>query len=254
METIAPIERPTPGTPDDPVHPRVPRRLRVAEWLAFVGLVAALLAAIGPAERVRTTYSWPPATLPEESPRRLWYTPLLLASQVPESIVANLPCAAAPALRDSTAPTTLLSTTRFPDRTGGLLVTNAADGLTVSVGTRRLARFGSAAAGQRGGEDCVYRLTLAEGTWSIGGGPDDLALSGGLTSMPVVTGLFSGVDIRSRLSPSVAITTKPHMTRSTSRQTISWIVATSSILASMLLIAFRRTTATGSRHERLRAE
>ena len=240
METIAPTERPIPGTPDDPVHPRVTRRLRVAEWMAFVGLIAAFLAAIGPAERVRTTYSWPPATLPEESPRRLWYTPLLLASQVPESIVANLPCTAALALRELTTPTALLSTTRFPDRTGGLLVTSTKDELTISVGARELARLKSTAAEQPGATECGYRLTVADGGWSIGGGPDNLALSGRLKALPVVTGLFSGVDVRSRPSPSVAITTKPHMTRSTSRQTIGWVVAASAILASMLLIAFRR--------------
>ena len=43
-------------------------RVRLAQALALVALVAALVGALGPADNVRTTYSWPPAALPEGTP------------------------------------------------------------------------------------------------------------------------------------------------------------------------------------------
>src|SRR3970040_222548 len=76
-----------------------PKRTRLAQALAFVALVAAFIGALGPADRVRTTYSWPPDELPSGSPSRLWYTPLLLIRRTPEAISARIPCSLPPPLR-----------------------------------------------------------------------------------------------------------------------------------------------------------
>ena len=42
--------------------------MRAALVLAAVSLVAAVVGALGPAEAVRTTYSWPPPQVPAETP------------------------------------------------------------------------------------------------------------------------------------------------------------------------------------------
>ena len=56
-------------------------RTRAALVLAVVSLVAAAVGSLGPADSIRTTFTWPPTSVPAETPARLWYTPLLLARQ-----------------------------------------------------------------------------------------------------------------------------------------------------------------------------
>ena len=102
---------------------RVSTRVRVAEVLAFVGLVAALVGGLGPADAVSTTYSWPPPEVPESTPDRLWYSPLLLARHQPAAINATIPCTLPPALDRSASPVTALATARSPAEWGGLEVT-----------------------------------------------------------------------------------------------------------------------------------
>ena len=78
--TVNPTEandEPTSETSPSRPRRRIPRRIRIAEWLAFAGLIAACLAAIGPAEKLRTAYSWPPLALPSGTPDREW-SPLRL--------------------------------------------------------------------------------------------------------------------------------------------------------------------------------
>ena len=58
-------------------------RILAALALALASLAAAVLGAIGPANTVRTTFSWPPRELPAGPPSQLWYTPLLLTRQEP---------------------------------------------------------------------------------------------------------------------------------------------------------------------------
>src|SRR5207249_1991908 len=69
---------PTPRPPEpDVLRPRgAPRHLQIAQVLAFFAVVAALIGALGPAEPIRTSYTWPPADLPKGDPASLWYTPL----------------------------------------------------------------------------------------------------------------------------------------------------------------------------------
>ena len=222
---------------DDPRIAPPTRRLRLAQAFAFAGLLAACVAAIGPAERVSTTYSWPPSSLSGEPPSQLSYTPLLL-SQIPEAVSARLPCRT-PALVGAKTPITLFGTARDPERVGGLLVSRNAAGITVGLGTRVLARL-PVPTGETAQKPCAYRLLMHRGRWSISGGPDRVDLSGAPGVMPVVTGLFSELDLRSRTAPSVTVTTMPHMTRATTRQTMGWVIAGLATLASLLLLAFDR--------------
>ncbi|MEX2612089.1 MAG: hypothetical protein WD380_00800, partial [Gaiellaceae bacterium] len=131
----------------------VPFRVRVALALSSVALVVALVGALGPAERVRTTYSWPPATLPEETPSSNWYTPLLLVRHQPESISARIPCSRGPALPGAAQPTTVLATARYPERTEALAVTVSGNRLVIGVG-RRILAVGNAGRDRHPRVDC----------------------------------------------------------------------------------------------------
>ena len=87
--------------------------------LAFAAVLAALVGALGPADPIRTTYSWPPSTLPQRDPEALWYTPLLLSHHIPESLSVRVPCRLPSPLPGASRPTTVLATARFPTgRTG----------------------------------------------------------------------------------------------------------------------------------------
>ena len=212
------------------------RQLRLAQVLAFVALVAALVAALGPADRVRSTYSWPPSTLPKTKPSRVWYTPLLLIRHHPEAISAKLPCSLPPALPRAKRPVDVLATARFPERNEGLVVTHAGDELVLGIGHDILTRIDLRPASSDDGE-CGYRLQLRGERWSLDGGPEQIALGGTLAAMPAVSGLFSGLDLHSGTAPSIDVTTTVHATQATSRQTIAVLLAVLCIAVALSLVA-----------------
>src|SRR5262245_15420925 len=124
--TVAPAPPRRTGTTESeaPGPERVSLRLRAAELIAFVGLVAAFIGALGPAGDVRSTYSWPPASIPEGTPDRVWYTPLLLAQRAPDQIGMEVPCAVPSSLAGAVnADAVVLSTARSFRDEGGLGVT-----------------------------------------------------------------------------------------------------------------------------------
>jgi hypothetical protein len=213
-------------------------RPRLALALALVALAAALVGAVGPADEVRTTYAWPPATLPAAKPSTLWHTPLLLTRQRPEAISADVPCRLPPPLADAPRPATVLATARSPVKSGGLVVTRERGELVVAVGDRVLdrapVRLGDS------GEECSYRLRLADLRWSLEGGQRQSGTEGDLATMPVVTGLFSALDVSFRGSPSIEVTTAVHDVRPTLRQKLAWILAAVAIAAALVLVAFDR--------------
>jgi hypothetical protein len=210
-----------------------PGRLRLAQALAFVALFAALVGALGPAEVVRTTYSWPPETLPREAPERLWYTPLLLVRHQPEILTSDVPCTVPPALpgaRDGD----VLATARHPERVDGLAIRAAEGRLAFSVGEAVLE---SVALPDDSPEDCAYRISISDGRWALSGGPGGIERGGELETMPTVTGLFSGVELRPGELPSIDVTTQVHATRTTLRQGLAWGVAALAGLAALLLVS-----------------
>ena len=216
-----------------------PRRARLAQALALVALGAALVGAIGPANGVRTTYSWPPEELPSGTPSRLWYTPLLLIRRTPEAVSARIPCSLPPALPAAARPLTVLATARFPERNRGLAVTRSDRRLVVAIGDRILGRVVLPTA-PANDEECAYVLRIADRRWTLEGGPDAVALGGGLEAMPVVNGLFSALDLRSGTPPSIDVRTAVHASHATVRQTVAWTLAVLGALAALLLVAIER--------------
>jgi hypothetical protein len=233
------------------------RRARIAHVFASVALLAALIGALGPADKVRTTYSWPPRTLPAGKPTRVWYTPLLLIRRVPEAISATLPCSLPPALPAAARPTTILATAHFPEENDGLAVLRTGDQLVVKVGARVLDRVRVADNGA-----CAWNLSLGGGRWSLEGGAEHAALEGPLETMPIVNGLFSALDLRSGTPPSIKVRTAIQATRTTPRQALAWTIAAVFAVAALLLVAVERrprrpwaaaTTAARSAFARARA-
>jgi cell wall arabinan synthesis protein len=253
MATAGLLEARRPVTSrDDPARPSA-RRSRVAAVLGVVALVAAAFSAIGPAERIRTTYAWPPPDLPAGAPSRTWYAPLLLTAQRPSSIGADVPCATGAPLQPPVEPTTVLSTARFPERGHGFSVSQARGVLTFRVGGDILARL-RATQPSGGASRCSYRVRLEDGAWSISGGTDELDLGGQLEDMPVVTGLFSELDLRHGPRPSISVTTEVHATKATVHQTIGWLVAAAAGLTALLLVAFDRESRSPRRKLRMLAK
>jgi hypothetical protein len=210
-------------------------RIRVAQCLAFVALLAALIGALGPAERLRTTYAWPPETLPETKPGRAWYAPLLLVRYSPDAISANVPCTLAPALSKSDGPVTVLATARYPERVRGLAIRSSGDRLEVTVGDRVLSRVGLSRDMLDGGA-CAYRLRMADEQWTLER-QGEVVGAGALDLLPVVTGLFSNLDLRSEGAPSLEVTTAVHATRTTTRQALAWTIAAIAIVAALFLVS-----------------
>ena len=214
-------------------------RIRLAQALAFVALAAAFLGAIGPAAHMSTKYSWPPRPLATGTPSRAWYTPLLLVRHRPESISARLPCSLPPALPAAPTPLTVLATARLPRANDGLAVTRVGQELVVGIGDRVLTTV--ALSPERPEQRrCSYTLRIADDRWSLAGGPDDIAQGGALEAMPIVSGLFSGLDLQSGASPSIDVTTAVHAAQPSVRQTIAWTVAALAAVAALLLAVVER--------------
>src|SRR5207302_5783854 len=146
--------------------------------------------------------SWPPRTLPSAQPQRAWYTPLLLARHEAGSIAARLPCALPQPLPHAARPVVVLATARDAASVGGLQVTQAGDELIVSVGRATVTQLPLPAQG--GATSCAYTLSVKGGQWSVEGGPQGQAASGSVEP-PIVSGLFSGLDLRRGRAPSIAV-------------------------------------------------
>jgi hypothetical protein len=213
-------------------------RTRAAAGLAILGLVAAVIGALGPSEAVRTTYSWPPKAMSDATPAVAWYTPLVLMRRRPEALTAELPCSLPPALRRASDPLTVLSTVRAPDGQRGLVVTATGSALSVWSDRSRLVQAGLSP--KRGRSDCAFELRVTRDEWSLTGGPNAVERGGSLKSAPVVSGLFSEVDLAHSSTPRVAVTTAAYASKPTRRQALAWSLAALAAVASLLLIGLER--------------
>lgn len=224
---------PPPTSRDDRTN--APSRwVRRGEWIAFAALVAAFIGALGPATPISTTYSWPPPTLPAATPTTSWYSPLLLASRVPQRLEARIPCDLPRPLTEPNPPTRVLATARSPVRSDGLVVSEERGVLTLQIGGSMLLRRPLAITSQIGA-DCLHRLIIDDGKWSLDSGTEHAG--GDLERMPVVNGLFSELDLGdSRSRPMISVTTHVHRVSPTNRQTVAWILAVALALASLGLV------------------
>ena len=214
------------------------RRARVAVGLAFVSLATSVVGAVGPSGALHTTYSWPPSALPNATPPRTWYAPLVLMRHRPEAITATIPCALPPALPAARNPVTVLATARVPERSGGLAVLRDSQTLVVKVKRNVLTRVDlpSASAGSR----CHYELHFGSGRWSITGGPNQIEEGENLETLPFVSGQFSELDLRRPSLLKIEITTAVHTSRTTQRQILAWALAALTAIGSLLLVTLER--------------
>ena len=216
-------ERSTGDAPEgEPETASPPARVRVAQALAFVALLAAAIGALGPAERVRTTYSWPPSTLPAKTPESA-LVHAAAAQHAPARVDLGhdpmRPPRCAPGAREPF----VLATARSPGRVEALSVSRLPAQLEVRLGGRLLDRLGPGRAARRA------RLRLPaprlERGWSVAGGPDDVE-----RQRPARRGADGDrVLLRPRPplggAPSIEVTTVPHATRTTTLQAVAWTLA-----------------------------
>ena len=207
--------------------------------LALIACVASMVGALGPAESLRTIYSWPSGGARPAGSHS--YAPLLLAKHRPSALTVRFACSPPTGRAPARQPEKVLATSRAPVRNGGLAVSRDGTALLVTVGANRLTRvrLGSAGSG-----DCTVRL--AGGRWSISAGPTDSGLDGDLDTMPSVSGLFSDLDLRSN-DLRVEVTTEVHASRPTTLQTLAWATALLAAAGALWLVAFTSRFRNGGR-------
>jgi cell wall arabinan synthesis protein/arabinosyltransferase-like concanavalin domain-containing protein len=211
--------------------------------LSLAAAMLALVGALGPATKERGTYSWPPRELPRAQPTTQWYAPLLLTRVEPAELDATLPCRAR-SLPRASRPLTMLATTRSA-AAGGLRITRSADRATFSMGDEIFASV-SLRAGDASGT-CSVRVHVEGDRWSIAT-PSGATRRGDLEGQrPVVSGLFSGIDLRRGADPSISVTTQPFGTRPTIAQKVAWILATIFAVSALVLVAYRLPRRPGRR-------
>jgi hypothetical protein len=228
-------------------HGRTSGRFRLAFALAAVALAATSVGAALPAREVRTTYTWPPATLAGQAPQAVWYTPLLLVRERPESLVASIPCSPAPALPGAGEPHSVLATARNPAARGAFEVVLEGSEGVVRANGQELARVPLG----EGGAGCVHTVRLGDGSWTVEDAQRSVVAEGGLDPMPYVSGLFSELDLQAGPAPTIELTTAVHATHPAAWQIVAWIVAALCAIAALLLVAFRRQPAVGALRIRL---
>lgn len=204
------------------------RRLVVAVSASLVALAAAVVAAVGPAKGESSEYSWPPSVLPAETPDRGWYAPLPLLNRVPASIVLRVPCGLAPPLvRDGQV--RVLATARRPRQAGAFWIEQASDSLRAGVGTSELAAVPWPAS-------CPLHLEVTEGELRL---PDRVVPldTGALDDMPIVTGLFTTLDLGAGEPPDVVVRTRTYATSQTARQSVAAALGAALALFALVFIA-----------------
>ena len=213
------------------LRPETARTPLIALAVASLAVLAAVVAAVGPASAESAEYVWPPATLPVERPDRGFYAPLPLLNRVPASLDVLVPCNLSPALRKA-RPVTVLTTARRVSTAGALRIVLLDKKLGISVG-------GSEVVQLPWPDSCPLRVGVAEGELRIPGKAVGLE-AGTLDSMPIVTGLFTGLDLRAGEPPRVVVRTRDYATSWTARQFGAGALAVVLMGVALILAAFPR--------------
>lgn len=196
---------------------------------AACALLAALVAALGPARDVRSTFAWPGRTLPAGTGTAGWYAPLALLNRVPGSIDVRLPCAVSRP-EGSRGPVTMLSTARRPEQANALRIVWSDRSVRVSAGRQELARAAWPDA-------CPLDLQIRGGELRLPSRVIKLRLST-LDHMPVVTGLFSGLDLHKGAPLRVTLQTRAYSTSPSARQVAAAALATALACAALFALSF----------------
>lgn len=205
------------------------RRWYLGPALGLAALVAALTAAFGPAIHESAVYDWPPLAIPEKTPSRAWYTPMLLANRIPASIDATIPCELPKRLSVTGRSATILKSARRPARVDGLLITADRRTLGIAVGSRRIATV----PWPPPRKSCPFRISVSDGELTIPG--RTLALrSSHPDGMPSVSALFSELDLRNGTGFHVAVATRTYATTPSTSQIILTCAAV--LLAALALL------------------
>jgi arabinosyltransferase B len=210
------------------------RSSALAALCGAVALAAALAAALLPADEERARFTWPPVNLTAQAPAQGWYAPLPLLNRVPRSLEVLLPCGLSPpSIRRSP---TVLSTTRARDDDTGLHIVQRERAMHVSLGSTRIVAPWPRA--------CPLVVAARDGRLDVGGRVERVD-STALDDMPIVTGLFSNLDLATGNPPRVEIETRPYGTMQTALQIILVVVA--AVLAASTILVLVAGRAHGSR-------
>jgi hypothetical protein len=196
--------------------------------IAACALLAAVVSAFGPARDVNSAYSWPPPALPADGGTVGWYAPLALLNRVPESIDVRIPCAVS-RTKGSSGPVTMLSTAHHPERADALRIVWSDSSVLVGAGREELTRV-------RWPDACPLDLQIRDGKLQLPSRTIELKLAT-LGHMPVVTGLFSGLDLR-RSPIRVAVHTRAYTTSETPTQIAAAALAIALACAALFALAF----------------
>jgi hypothetical protein len=200
--------------------------------LGLAAVLAALLAARGPAIAERAEYTWPPTLLPARSPDAGWYTPLLLAQHHAERIAAEVPCGREPTVPAAGPFVLVVSTTRDPDRHNGLsVVRNQGGRTTLRVGREALATLDAADLGP----ECRLDVRFDERDWTVSSRGAVLA-RGTVDAAPAVSGLFTDLDLRAKPRLHVAITPHVQDTRPSATQSRLRTLTVALLAAAVLVL------------------
>jgi hypothetical protein len=209
------------------------RRVAVALVLALGALVAAAIAAIGPAVTEGAVYTWPPARLPAEKPTRTWFAPLLVARQSVESFDAAIPCGEPSAtLADAGRNVVLLATARDAGSNDAIGVTWSRRTGATSV---RIGRTVVVAVSAGRASPCRLDLQLRGSSWSVRL-PDGTSHRGTLESPPRIFGLVTELDLAAK--PALAATVQPYAqdTDPSTRQTLLRLLTAAMLAVAVTLV------------------
>ncbi len=184
----------------------------VAVCAGGLAVLAAAVAAVGPAKGESAQYIWPPPVQAAETPSKGWYAPLPLLNRVPSSIGVSLPCGLSRPLRAG-GPVTVLATARHTRATEALQVTQEGSVLRIGVGKSQIGSVPWPAS-------CPLDIEVAEGDVRLPGRTAKLH-TGTLDDMPIVTGLFTNLDLRSGKPPKVSVRTRAFRTSWSARQVVA---------------------------------
>ena len=216
---------------DSMTRPTITGRVALSVCAAGVALVAALVAAIGPAHGQSAEFAWPPARVPAAAPLLGWYAPLPLLNRVPSSIDVDVPCELAPPIDETRPSVTVVATARQPRSKQALQVVLKDGAMQVEIGARQLASVPWP-------ESCPLFIAVRSGTLTLSGERFQLK-TGTLDDMPIVTGLFSSLDLRKGRPPSVVLRTRDYATSWSAKQNVAAVLAAVLVCLALLLLCSR---------------